>query len=328
MSSLSCLLFLLPSLGLSIQQEPIQLSSYNILNNVATVSGISSGGYMAVQLHVAFSSSFNGSGVFAAGPYYCAQASILIAEDACAFSFMKIDLDTLVSYTKDQAALGTIDSVENLLNDRTYLFSGTKDSVVDPKVVSALKDYYSYFLSPSNILTKFDLVAQHDYPTLSYGNPCTTLAAPYLGDCDYDGAGVTLQTLYGFESFGSSKSENLFQFDQTPFYSGKVSLDTTGYIYIPTACGSGTGCHLHVAIHGCNQNQQSVGSVFAEHAGYNEWAEKNNVIVVYPQTIKDATLGNPEGCWDWWGYLGKDDYALKSGPQMAFIKKIIDTLRG
>jgi hypothetical protein len=37
------------------------------------VSGISSGAYMAVQLHVAFSSLFKGVGVVAGGPYYCAQ---------------------------------------------------------------------------------------------------------------------------------------------------------------------------------------------------------------------------------------------------------------
>ena len=138
---------------------------------------------------------------------------------------------------------------------------------------------------------------------------------------------MTLQTLYDFKSFSFSNPNNLFRFDQTPFYSGEVSLDTSGFIYIPTACASGIGCHLHVAIHGCNQNQQTIGSTFAEHAGYNEWAENNNVIVVYPQTIKDSKLGNPEGCWDWWGYSGKD-YALKSGRQMTFIKNIIDTLRG
>ncbi len=35
-----------------------------------TVSGISSGGYMAVQFHVAFSSVVDGSGVVAGGPFY------------------------------------------------------------------------------------------------------------------------------------------------------------------------------------------------------------------------------------------------------------------
>jgi poly(3-hydroxybutyrate) depolymerase len=36
-----------------------------------TVSGLSSGGFMAVQMHVAYSSVFSGAGIFAGGPYYC-----------------------------------------------------------------------------------------------------------------------------------------------------------------------------------------------------------------------------------------------------------------
>lgn len=309
--------------------EIINLSSYNIIDKIATVSGISSGGYMAVQLHIAYSSIFNGSGVFAAGPYYCAQGSIVIAEDECAYSFMKINVDNLVKYTKDQANAGTIDAIENLSDDRTYLFSGTKDRVVNPDVVKSLEEYYKNFLSSSNIITKFDLEAEHTYPTLDYGNPCTSVEAPYLGLCNYDGAGITLQTLYSFKETTAAISSNIYQFDQTLYYSGEISLDTTGYVYIPTACSDKTTpCHLHVAIHGCNQNQEAVGTVFVEHAGYNEWAEKNNVIVVYPQTSHDASLGNPEGCWDWWGYTDKSTYVLRRGPQMAFIKSIVDTLIG
>jgi poly(3-hydroxybutyrate) depolymerase len=42
---------------------PGDLKQYNIKD--ITVSGISSGGFMAVQMHVAFSSIINGSAVFA-----------------------------------------------------------------------------------------------------------------------------------------------------------------------------------------------------------------------------------------------------------------------
>jgi hypothetical protein len=99
-------------------------------------------------------------------------------------------------------------------------------------------------------------------------------------------------------------------------------------IFIPTACSDyTTPCHLHVAIHGCKQGQEFIGSTFSEHTGYNKWAENNNITVLYPQIAKDVSHGNPDGCWDWWGYLGKD-YALKSGVQMAFLKKVIDAVRG
>ena len=44
-----------------------------------TVSGVSSGGYMAVQFHVAHSSVVAGVGALAAGPYYCARGSLWAA---------------------------------------------------------------------------------------------------------------------------------------------------------------------------------------------------------------------------------------------------------
>ena len=37
----------------------------------ATVSGMSSGGFMAVQMHVIYSDLFEGAGVVAGGPFYC-----------------------------------------------------------------------------------------------------------------------------------------------------------------------------------------------------------------------------------------------------------------
>ena len=48
-----------------------------------TISGISSGGFMAVQMHVAFSETFKGVGVIAGGPYYCAKNSSDIAFTNC-----------------------------------------------------------------------------------------------------------------------------------------------------------------------------------------------------------------------------------------------------
>lgn len=39
---------------------------------------------------------------------------------------------------------------------------------------------------------------------------------------------------------------------------------------------------------------------FVKHAGYNGWAEANNIILLYPQTVSsDWNPANPQGCWDW-----------------------------
>ena len=52
------------------------------LGNV-TVSGMSSGGYMATQFHVAHSDWVKGAGILAAGPYYCAKGDITTALAQC-----------------------------------------------------------------------------------------------------------------------------------------------------------------------------------------------------------------------------------------------------
>lgn len=50
------------------------LSAYNVDPSSVSVSGISSGGFFAVQLGVAYSDVFPvGFGVFAGGPYDCAR---------------------------------------------------------------------------------------------------------------------------------------------------------------------------------------------------------------------------------------------------------------
>ena len=51
------------------------LKSYNAVIGESSISGISSGAFMAVQFGVAWSSIIKGVGVVVGGPYYCAQAS-------------------------------------------------------------------------------------------------------------------------------------------------------------------------------------------------------------------------------------------------------------
>ncbi|HEX7635306.1 MAG TPA: fibronectin type III domain-containing protein [Noviherbaspirillum sp.] len=52
------------------------------------------------------------------------------------------------------------------------------------------------------------------------------------------------------------------------------------------------------------------GRTFVDNAGYNRWADTNNIVVLYPQTTNGN--GNPNGCWDWWGY-DDPNYAKKNG---------------
>ncbi|XP_046585215.1 uncharacterized protein LOC124292207 isoform X1 [Haliotis rubra] len=109
--------------------------------------------------------------------------------------------------------------------------------------------------------------------------------------------------------------------------SGSHSMDGTAYAYIPSGCYDSTVvCKLHVAFHGCKMQRETIGDVFARHAGYNEVAELNNIILLYPQ-IKSDLISNPNGCWDWWAYTGAN-YDTKGGVQMKAVKNMIDRVTG
>jgi poly(3-hydroxybutyrate) depolymerase len=140
---------------------------------------------------------------------------------------------------------------------------------------------------------------------------------------------IISQLLLFVYSTGKAVTANLLKFDQTEFFTGtSTSLEKFGYVYVPTACAAKTtSCRLHVSFHGCSQDYGSIQDTWAVHAGYNDWAEANNIIVVYPYVASSAQLGNPNACWDWWGYAGAN-YALQSGVQMQFSKKLIDRVMG
>ncbi len=55
-------------------EEPVRLSGYNANIAESSISGISSGAFMAVQFATALSSVIRGVGVVAGGPFWCAKA--------------------------------------------------------------------------------------------------------------------------------------------------------------------------------------------------------------------------------------------------------------
>jgi poly(3-hydroxybutyrate) depolymerase len=102
-----------------------------------------------------------------------------------------------------------------------------------------------------------------------------------------------------------------------------MSLDQTGYAYVPTSCSAGAFCKLVVFFHGCQQGYSTIGNVLVQNNGLNGWAESNNIVVLYPQaTTSDFLPSNPEGCWDWWGYTNAN-YAIQSGPQIQTIMNMV-----
>ena len=70
-----------------------------------------------------------------------------------------------------------------------------------------------------------------------------------------------------------------------------------------------------------------MGLQYVEHSGYIEWAETNNIMVLFPQSAKSDMPYNPEGCFDWWGYTDPLKYAVQSGVQMATVHNMVVALK-
>ena len=47
-----------------------------------------------------------------------------------------------------------------------------------------------------------------------------------------------------------------------------------------------------------------IGSEFIETAGFMEVADSNDMVIIFPSTIARALIANPNGCFNWIGYLG------------------------
>ncbi len=307
-----------------------KLASYSIDKNEISVSGISSGAYMAGQFHVAFSASLKGAGIIAGGPYDCAQGLVTNALYQC----MKTTLGgpdpaALFAGAQERAAAGEIDDPTNLTGDKVYLFAGTRDATVLPEVVAQVPAFYAAAGLPAgNLLFVDDLVAGHAMITEDFGGACGETGSPFINDCDYDQAGEILKHIYGaLDAPDPDDPGRLIAFDQSEFLGDpkRHGMNEIGYVFVPGDCEGDADCRLHVAFHGCKQTTDHIGEQFPTHAGYNAWAASNGIVVLYPQAW--ATSTNPNGCWDWWGY-DDADYATKTGRQMAAVKAMIDRLAG
>jgi len=312
-----------------------KLGAYNTDPNLNTVSGISSGGFMAVQVHVANSAMFKtGVAVFAGGPYNCAQGSSSTAQMDCMQGSPAPNVAKYVSNTNSDASAGKIDAVSNMANSKVYLFSGTSDSVVKQIVGNSLYTYYLNYVPSANITYDKTTAAEHSWVSPYGPNACATKGDPYISNCSKDPEQTFLTMFYGTLAAKNTGTlgGSFLEFDQTEFIpSGStasgISVANTGWVYVPANCAANKSCKVHVAFHGCVQNYSKIGDKFVKKSGLNEWADTNNIIVVYPQTISANTPTNPNGCWDFWGgnYTGTNA-TNKNGPQQKMVAGIVNRL--
>ncbi|WP_026732749.1 extracellular catalytic domain type 2 short-chain-length polyhydroxyalkanoate depolymerase [Fischerella sp. PCC 9605] len=311
-----------------------ELPSLNISRNNITVSGLSSGGFMAVQMHTAFSNRIQGAGVVAGGPFYCAQDNLTTALTTCmkpipiAGPLKPPNGTELAAMARQFSNEGKTDPISNLKDDSVYLFSGALDPIVFTPVMDATQKFYKALGVPNKKIEYIkNIPAGHGFITPDWGGQCILSQSPFINDCDYDQAGEILRHLLGkLNPPTKTLTGQLVEFNQNEFINNPNAhgMAKKGYVYIPQTCADGEVCRLHIALHGCEQSYEDIGDEYYTHTGYNQWADSNNIVVLYPQAHR-IRLKNPKGCWDWWGYTNSE-YAFKNGIQASAIMKMVDKL--
>ena len=345
------------ALGLAAQLSPaaaataapgvVQLQHYQVDPAKIFVAGISSGGFAAVQMHVAHSSTFKGAAIYAGGVYWCAGtggAATALANcggetlptGQASYNSTLADSET---YLETQSALGTIDAMSNLAGQPVYLWSGTQDAIVNPLEMDDLQSEYLRY--GANVRYDNNYPAAHGWESPDGELGCGTSGSPYMVRCNsadgsvYDSVQAWLTMFLGpLHPRNNGKLQgSLLTFDQTEFgASPNVSMSPTGSVFVPKSCADGKTCGFVLALHGCLQQSQLVGDKWVSEAGINEWADTNGLIVLYPDTIATSAPQptNPNACFDWWGYSNQVDpnYALKSGLQMSVLYSMVQRVTG
>jgi len=314
-----------------------------------SVSGLSSGAFMAAQFAVAYSATVVGAGIIAGGPFYCAgypgfAPFIPYLANAMASCMNPAQAhapppDASVSWQAANrfAQAGQIDATSNLRRQRVYLFSGTSDQTVTQQVVAQTARFYGLAGVPAAQIAYVDNVdAGHAIITAdSHDVPCPATTVPYINDCHFLQAQDLLRFIYpGLNPPTSGAlTGKLIPFNQRSFIHGPLSsMANTAYAYVPQACYQ-QRCKVHVAFHGCQQGAAAIGDHFYARAGYNPVADSNGIIVLYPQVEPSPLYPyNPKGCWDFWGYTSVNPFLpsfyAKDGVQMVAVMAMLQRLAG
>lgn len=332
------------SLAMPAQADSIKLPSYQIDLKQTSVSGLSSGAFMAAQFQVAYSSIMTGAGIVAGGPFYCSgnyplQSYVGSAMTTCmnpGLLWPKPDAAASLASAKIFEKAGQIDKVANLKKQKVYLFSGQSDKTVTTDVVNQTASFYQLAGVPAeNIKYITNVDAGHAITTSNKQNQdCPITAPPYINDCDITQSQDILSYIYGpLNPPATTLSGKIIEFDQSEFAPSVLSsMSSSAYAYVPKSCDTQI-CKVHVAFHGCEQGATKIDDLFYTSTGYNELADTNNIIVLYPQVQASELIPfNPKGCWDFWGYssplqaFGMVNFYSKQAPQMAAVKAMLDRL--
>lgn len=333
------------------QADPLALPRIAALDTARfTVSGVSAGAAMAVQLGVAYSSRVAGVGIIAGPPYLCAEGSVLKAIFSCLILApaqwdkwtsaaatgtrcattpgKPLAVQSMIDHASDLAGRGAIDPPASIARQKVWEFRGRCDAVVGSNASAAHAAFYRHFGADFQSRTVEQV--GHTMPTDKPGlGSCDGADKDFISSCNFDAVGVMLRhILSGAAEGGAPISGHWQRFDQTRHLGdgpdGVRRLEETGMaregqVFVPAMCAT-QSCRLHVALHGCLQGlDDEIFESFVRQSGYAEWASRLGLVVLFPRVtgIRPFQRGfdpvaNPAGCWDWWGYSnGESTDALR-----------------
>jgi len=319
---------------------------YHITHNsdVMGVASVAGGPY-----HCAGTSSFLCDYAFFFMPADSCQAMYICSATAdkllpMGFYWGPPDHDKSIDSALEQISQGNADPLETMQQDRIWIFTSGRedvtphDTMVPHDVAVELNAFYeSLSQSPgvnfSGEIAFIDSIqAEHGFlvDNASSADNCDFFGSPFINDCSYSTAGELLNFIYpNRPTEATPAAGELISFEQAAV--AEATMAENGHIYIPASC-VGSNCPLHIALHGCGQHQDQIDAnttngnsqYFFRDSGYNPWADQHGVLILYPQVAPSGD--NPYGCWDWWGYSGKN-YFQKSAPQQSAIDSMVGCLK-
>ncbi len=320
-----------------VSEAPSELPALSAASEQASVVGVSSGGYMASQVAVAWPERFSGVGVLAAGPWSCAQGALSLALNQCMNTRRGLpSLDELHQRRERYESLDQVGEQKALSQLRAFVWHGEEDDVVVPELGSLLAEQWQRWLSsPEQLRYVRSENTGHGWPirlpkhanaTPQSLGGCRQGGGSHVLACDEDVSGDMLTWLYPERDVNPSEGE-LIAFDQSEY--AVKGLADVGYVYIPKACEAG-GCPVTIALHGCQMSVEAIGDTFVRYSGLNHWAAEHRQVVLYPQA--KSSMANPQGCWDWWGFAESTWqinplHDTREGTQISALMNMLDQLQ-
>jgi hypothetical protein len=184
-----------------------------------SVSGISAGADLAVQLQVAYADLIDGAGIFAGQAFHCAvqrfprdnlttgpnahvpwcdgcPPNTSLGYDHCKHHPENIDTSLLLSYARRQGAAGTIAPLATLAKRRVFLYRGTRDHTYNKGAVQATASFFEALLPEGAVFFEHTVNSSHLVPTI---DPYLCWWQEWIGpdNCTFDGAGHVLHWVHG-----------------------------------------------------------------------------------------------------------------------------------